>query len=224
MAACLSCIGLSFRITRLCEFYLDKTADLPYCAYSLVQAAFDKVKLAKLEAGVEIADLNIRIGFHSGPVTAGVLRGDRCAAAVLPMLISYRSLMLMFAWIVWICRGRFQLFGDTVNTASRMESTGAPGCIQVSTQARDIILGERNEFVHHLAEREGRVAAKGKGELVTYWLTRAGLEGDMFVAPAKLALVPPDDIDVKPIPAVDVSRGLGLMQDEAVSEIADSRV
>ena len=79
----------------------------------------------------------LRFGLHSGPLTAGVLRG---------------------------ARARFQLFGDTVNTASRMESTGVPGRIQISQATADILLTEGKE--HWLTKREDLVVAKGKGKSI----------------------------------------------------------
>ena len=91
--------------------------------------------------GSETLDLNIRIGIHSGPVTAGVLRG---------------------------VRARFQLFGDTVNTAARMESNGVPGRIQCSQTTADCLLAEKK--IGWLKPREDLVKAKGKGEMRTYWI------------------------------------------------------
>lgn len=97
----------------------------------------------ELEAilGPGTSDLALRVGLHSGPVTAGVLRGEK---------------------------SRFQLFGDTVNTASRMESTGQRGKIQVSQETADLLMAAGKS--HWLKPRDELVLAKGKGELKTYWL------------------------------------------------------
>jgi hypothetical protein len=65
-------------------------------------------------------------------------------------------------------RSRFQLFGDTVNTASRMESTGVKSRIQISgTTAVELKRWDRASWVKPRAET---VSAKGKGEMQTYWL------------------------------------------------------
>jgi class 3 adenylate cyclase len=82
-------------------------------------------------------DWRIRIGIHSGPAVAGVI-GTR-----------------KFVYDVW---------GDTVNVASRLESTADPGCIQVSQQVADALGG------HFDLENSGRVKLKGKGETPTYVL------------------------------------------------------
>jgi adenylate cyclase len=81
--------------------------------------------------------LQVRIGIDSGPVVAGVIGTAK------------------FSYDLW---------GDTVNTASRMETTGVPGCIQVTERAYRR-LRDRYRF-----ERRGPVQVKGKGELVTWFL------------------------------------------------------
>lgn len=102
-------------------------------------------KKLEVKLGPDTGDLNIRIGLHSGPVTAGVLRGERA---------------------------RFQLFGDTMNLASRMESTGLPGRIQISTDTAELIKAGGKE--RWIARREHEVMVKGKGEVQTYWLNVKG--------------------------------------------------
>ncbi|CAB9499094.1 Receptor-type guanylate cyclase gcy [Seminavis robusta] len=96
--------------------------------------------------GKDTSDLTMRIGLHSGPVTAGVLRGER---------------------------SRFQLFGDTVNTAARMESNGKPNCIHVSEATAELLRTHgRGAW---LRKREDLVEAKGKGLMQTYFVVaRAG--------------------------------------------------
>eukprot|EP00934_Nitzschia_sp_Nitz4_P001533 Nitzschia sp. Nitz4//scaffold197_size40390//3052//7063//NITZ4_007510-RA/size40390-snap-gene-0.43-mRNA-1//1//CDS//3329540463//1533//frame0 len=102
--------------------------------------------VSKLEVllGPDTGDLGLKIGIHSGPVTAGVLRGDR---------------------------SRFQLFGDTMNTASRIASTGETGCIHVSKETADRLVSEEKET--WIVPREEAVQTKGKGELHTYWVALA---------------------------------------------------
>lgn len=87
----------------------------------------------------EIAEhhFQIRIGIQCGPVVAGVIGSKK------------------FIYDLW---------GDTVNTASRLEASGAPGRIQVS---RDVYERLKDEFDF---EERGVISLKGKGELQAYWL------------------------------------------------------
>ncbi|MBD2577734.1 adenylate/guanylate cyclase domain-containing protein [Oscillatoria sp. FACHB-1406] len=82
-------------------------------------------------------NFQLRIGINTGPVVAGTIGTSK------PI---------------------YDLWGDTVNVASRMESTGEPGQIQVTKAVRDM-LSEQFHF-----EERGEIFVKGKGNLLTYWL------------------------------------------------------
>lgn len=82
--------------------------------------------------------LGLRLGIHAGPVVAGVIGSKK------------------FIYDLW---------GNTVNLASRMESQGIPDKIQVTQAVRER-LGERFAF-----ERRGVVNVKGRGEMITFWLS-----------------------------------------------------
>jgi len=79
----------------------------------------------------------IRIGIHTGPVVAGVIGTKK------------------FIYDLW---------GDTVNVASRMESQGKPGFIQVTAAIQKQL---KNKYIF---EERGMLDVKGKGEMITYWL------------------------------------------------------
>ena len=64
------------------------------------------------------------------------------------------------------------MFGDSVNTTARMESTGYCNRIHVSQDTADLLQASGKS--HWLQMRKERVTAKGKGELQTYWLATGG--------------------------------------------------
>lgn len=73
--------------------------------------------------------------------------------------------------MVGVLRGqksRFQLFGDTVNTAARMESTGKVNRIQVSQTTADLLVKANKG--HWLKARDEAVEVKGKGTMQTFWV------------------------------------------------------
>lgn len=110
-------------------------------ANEILEALNSVTRELELKLGPGTRDLNLRVGIHSGAVTAGVLRGEK---------------------------SRFQLFGDAVNTAARMESNGMPGRIHCSqSTATYLINGGKSDW---LAERDEMIEVKGKGNMQTFWV------------------------------------------------------
>jgi class 3 adenylate cyclase len=76
----------------------------------------------------------MRVGIHTGPVVAG---------------------------IVGVKKFQYDIWGDTVNTASRMESSGAIGRVNISRSTYELIKDEPG----FAFEFRGKIEAKGKGEI-----------------------------------------------------------
>ena len=104
---------------------------------TVAEMALDMQTALRTLSQITNIELKVRIGMDTGPVVAGVIGTKK------------------FIYDLW---------GDTVNTASRMESQGVPGRVQVTQQLYDCLL-DKYQF-----EQRGVIQVKGKGEMAAYLL------------------------------------------------------
>jgi len=110
---------------------------MPNHAQALADMALDICVYASSHAPLNGKPMQFRVGINSGPLVAGVVGKKK------------------FQYDVW---------GDTVNTASRMESHGVAGKIQITDATRELL---KDEFA---CEKRGVLNIKGKGAMETWFL------------------------------------------------------
>lgn len=106
-------------------------------AMRCVRAAIEMLRCLNERNQINPIHWNIRVGIHSGPVIAGIIGKHKFT---------------------------FDLWGDTVNTASRMESNGMPGTVNISAHTHALVC-DQIPCMHR-----GKVRVKGKGDLDMYYV------------------------------------------------------
>lgn len=117
--------------------YAYVTSSNEFCLLNLARFALDIVSTASRIHYPDGRPLQVRVGLHTGPVIAGVIGQKK------------------FAYDMW---------GDTVNVANRLEATGTPGQVHVT---ENIYSRLKDELTF---EPRGEVDLKGKGRLTTYFM------------------------------------------------------
>jgi class 3 adenylate cyclase len=106
-------------------------------AQAIADIALEMLNVIEQFTRPDGSPFQLRIGIHTGQAVAGVIGKKK------------------FIYDLW---------GDTVNIANRMESNGLPDCIQVSDVTYQLLKDK------YLLEERGSIQVKGKGEMITYWL------------------------------------------------------
>ena len=116
----------------------------PSATLKMIAASFDIIeylnKWNEQRASIGLKPWELRIGIHVGPLVAGVVGKKK------------------YAYDIW---------GSTVNIASRMESAGEPGQVNISSSVYDIIKN------HYDCQYRGKISAKNIGEIDMYFVLNA---------------------------------------------------